>query len=85
MCKEGQQKISQQPLRQSEKQLIKKLLTYRIVKEKLLYVIGIPKTFADELLLASEDFFGQFGSLEKIVINHNPKKESEFANRIYES
>ena len=55
------------------------------MKEKLLYVIGIPKTYADEYLLASEDFFGQFGNLERIVINHNPKKESEHTNRIYDS
>jgi hypothetical protein len=77
--------MSSQSLKQNEKIFIKKLLTYRIVKEKLLYVIGIPKTFADESLLASENFFGQFGDLEKIVINHNPKKESEYLNRTYES
>lgn len=85
MCRDGQLKMSSQSLKQSEKIFIKKLLTYRIVKEKLLYVIGIPKTFADESLLASESYFGQFGNLEKIVINHNPKKESEHSNRVYES
>jgi len=78
MCREGQLKVRQQPLKQNEKQLIKKLLSYRIVKEKLLYVIGIPKTFSNEGLLSSEDYFGQFGNLEKIVINNNPKKESEY-------
>ncbi len=58
MCRDGQLKMSSHSLRQNEKIFIKKLLTYRIIKEKLLYVIGIPKTCADESLLASENFFG---------------------------
>jgi hypothetical protein len=58
MCRDGQLKMSTQTLKQNEKVFIKKLLTYRIIKEKLLYVIGIPKTFANENLLASEPYFG---------------------------
>ena len=85
MCQEGKLKVSQVALKQTEKNLIKKLVTYRIVKDRLLYVIGIPKYFADVELLSSEDFFRQFGALEKIVINHNPKKENEYTNRTYES
>lgn len=54
---------------------IKRLLTFRIVKSKLLYVIGMPKAFACEDLLGSESFFGQFGKLDKIVINRRPSKQ----------
>jgi hypothetical protein len=50
--------VSQLSLKPYEKQLIKRLLTFRIVKQKLLYVIGIPKKFADEFVLASDEFFG---------------------------
>ena len=57
----------------SEKQRIKKLMTFRIVKEKLLYIIGVPRKYAEEKILRSNKFCGQFGIAERIVINHNPK------------
>jgi hypothetical protein len=41
-----------------DKQKIKRLLTFRIIKEKLLYVIGIPKRFADERLLSKQEYCG---------------------------
>lgn len=72
LCKPGAKARPQAPLRPAEKAKIKELMTYRIVKDKLLYVIGIPKSFAEESLLKSDKFYGQFGQLEKIVINHNP-------------
>jgi len=56
---------------------VKKLLEYRIVKDCLLYVIGVPKAYADVDLLRSKNFYGQFGSVQRIVINHNPKKEND--------
>jgi hypothetical protein len=65
------------PLRFCEKQRVKKLLEYRIVKDSLLYVIGVPKAYADVDLLRSKNFYGQFGSVQRIVINHNPKKEND--------
>ena len=60
------------------------MLTYRIIKEKLLYVIVIPREFSDLKLLRDESWYGQFGCLEQILINHNPKKENE-ERRMYES
>jgi hypothetical protein len=82
-------KVTQvQSLRPSEKQRIKKLLEFRIVKEQLLYVIGLPKSYADAELLKSYHFYGQFGRPEKIVINYNPKKEfkeQSHLSRSYES
>ena len=55
------------------------------MKDKLLYVIGMPKQYADADLLRSEDFYGQFGQPERIVINHNPRKEHESGARAYET
>ena len=48
-------------------------MAFRIVKEKLLYIIGVPRRYAEEKTLRSEKFCGQFGVAERIVINHNPK------------
>ena len=73
------------PLRFSEKQRVKKLLEYRIVKDSLLYVIGVPKAYADVDLLRSKNHYGQFGTVQRIVINHNPKKENDSFCRVYES
>lgn len=48
----------QLPLRISEKARIKKFLEFRIVKDQLLYVIGVPKQFANIELLKSQEFCG---------------------------
>ena len=77
--------VGQQPLRSTEKTKVKKLLEYRIIKEHLLYIIGLPKTVASVELLATSKFCGQFGSLERIVINHNPKKDSLVSTKTYGS
>ena len=47
-------------------------------------MIGIPREFSDLKLLRDESWYGQFGCLEQILINHNPKKENE-ERRMYES
>lgn len=64
-------------LRQHEKAQIKRMLGYRIIKEKLLYCIGIPREFSDLSKLKSESWFGQFGCHEQILVNHNPKNYEE--------
>lgn len=84
-CYQTKVPFDQQPLRSTEKTKVKKLLEYRIIKEQLLYIIGLPKTVADNELLASDGFCGQFGKPERIVINHNPKKEFPATTRAYES
>ena len=58
-------------------------MTFRIVREKLLYVIGIPRKYASEEILRSKDFFGQFGKTERIVINYNPKDVYEGQVAVY--
>lgn len=58
-------------------------MTFRIVKEKLLYVIGIPRRYANEDVLRSKAFCGQFGALERIVINYNPKDVYEGQVAVY--
>ena len=58
-------------------------MTFRIVREKLLYVIGIPRRFAVEEVLMSKAFFGQFGKPDRIVINYNPKDVYEGQVAVY--
>jgi len=65
------------------KQKIKRLMTFRIVKEKLLYIIGIPRRFADVDILKSQAFCGQFGQPERVVINYNPKEVYEGQVAVY--
>jgi len=36
-------------------------MSFRIVKEKLLYVIGIPRRYASDETMRSKAFFGQYG------------------------
>ena len=58
-------------------------MTFRIVRDKLLYVIGIPRKYASEDILRSKDFFGQYGKTERIVINYNPKDVYEGRVAVY--
>ena len=58
-----------------EKSKIKKLMSFRIIVDNLLYIIGVPKRFANERLIASKEFCGQYGNPRRIVINHNPKDD----------
>lgn len=41
----------------------------RVIQRSLVYVIGIPQKYAEEETLRKHEFFGQFGSIKKIIIN----------------
>ncbi|KAK1347145.1 subunit 4 of CCR4-NOT transcription complex [Hamiltosporidium tvaerminnensis] len=41
----------------------------RVIQKNLVYVIGIPQKYADDNLLKRNEFFGQFGSIKKLVVN----------------
>ncbi|KAK8801215.1 hypothetical protein WA171_004362 [Blastocystis sp. BT1] len=45
------------------------LQTIRVIQKNLVYVIGIPIEAADETNLRRQDMFGQYGHLNKIVVN----------------
>jgi len=66
-----------------DKQKIKRLLSFRIIKDRLLYIIGIPKRIADKELLMRNEFCGQYGTIEKIVINYQPKDVYEGQCAVY--
>lgn len=58
-------------------------MSFRIVREKLLYVIGIPRRYANDEMMRSKAFFGQFGQPERIVINYNPRDVYEGQVAVY--
>ena len=41
----------------------------RVIQRTLVYVIGIPQKYANEDILKSVEFFGQFGMIKKLVVN----------------
>lgn len=41
----------------------------RVIQRTLVYVIGIPQKYANEDILKSMEFFGQFGVIKKLVVN----------------
>ncbi|KAM0687133.1 hypothetical protein COBT_001633 [Conglomerata obtusa] len=45
------------------------LQNIRVIQKNLVYVIGIPQKYADEVLLMKNEFFGQFGKIRKFVLN----------------
>ncbi|KAJ3355353.1 transcriptional repressor general negative regulator of transcription subunit 4 [Entophlyctis luteolus] len=45
------------------------LANARVVQKNLIYVVGIPSRFATEEHLKSNEFFGQFGKISRVVIN----------------
>lgn len=67
-AKNGQVKI---PINTLSKDKIKKLGNLRVIQKTLVYVIGLAPDIASEQTLRSIDFFGQYGKIEKIVINTN--------------
>jgi CCR4-NOT transcription complex subunit 4 len=58
-------------LSQLSKEKIKKLSTLRVIQKTLVYVIGIAPEVASEDILKQPEYFGQYGDLQKVVINTN--------------
>jgi CCR4-NOT transcription complex subunit 4 len=48
------------------------LHNYRVVQRNLVYVIGVPASYASEETLRKPEFFGQYGKIGKVVIHRNP-------------
>ncbi len=50
----------------------KQLSNVRVIQKNLVYVLGLPNRLASEETLKSADYFGQYGKINKIVINRKP-------------
>ncbi|KAI8910941.1 RING/Ubox like zinc-binding domain-containing protein [Gorgonomyces haynaldii] len=47
----------------------RQLANVRVVQKNLVYVLGLPLKLATEETLRSHDYFGQYGKINKIVVN----------------
>lgn len=59
------------PISSLSKEKIKKLANLRVIKKTLVYVIGLAPEIAQEDVLKSVEYFGQYGDLTKVVVNTN--------------
>jgi len=66
--KNGQTRI---PISSLSKDKVRKLANLRVIQKTLVYVIGLAPDIASESKIRSLDLFGQYGKIEKIVINTN--------------
>lgn len=57
----------------------------RVIQKNLVYVIGIPQKYADDSVLRRQEFFGQFGSIKKIIINKRSTSLESFKLPEYRS
>lgn len=59
------------PIQSLTKDKIKKLSNLRVIQKTLVYVIGLAPEIANEAKLKSVEYFGQYGNLQKVVVNTN--------------
>ena len=43
----------------------------RVIQRDLVYVIGLAPTIAEESILMRQEYFGQYGNIKKLVVNHS--------------
>ncbi|KAJ2454752.1 transcriptional repressor general negative regulator of transcription subunit 4 [Coemansia sp. RSA 2336] len=65
----NEKKAKERERREIESNSRRHLANVRVVQKNLVYVIGLPLSLASEEILRSHDYFGQFGRINKIVIN----------------
>ncbi|KAJ1753085.1 transcriptional repressor general negative regulator of transcription subunit 4 [Coemansia sp. RSA 1821] len=65
----NEKKAKERERREIENNSRRHLANVRVVQKNLVYVIGLPLSLASEEILRSHDYFGQFGRINKIVIN----------------
>ena len=66
---EKRQKDQAKKLKISENR--KHLANVRVVQKNLVFVVGLSQRLADPEILKKLDYFGKFGKIHKVVINHS--------------
>ncbi|XP_013776233.1 CCR4-NOT transcription complex subunit 4-like isoform X2 [Limulus polyphemus] len=49
----------------------KHLANLRVVQKNLVFVVGLPPRLAEAEVLKKHDYFGKFGKIHKVVVNHS--------------
>ena len=57
----------------------------RVICKNILYLIGIPYEIANEETLIKKEYLGQYGSIQKIIINKSKNKKNESDYPTYSS
>ena len=57
----------------------------RVICKKILYLIGIPYEIANEKTLTKKEYLGQYGSIQKIIVNKNGYLKNESNSPTYSS
>lgn len=72
------------PIKRSSTSLATDLSNARIIQSKLVYIINLPESAANEPTLRSEPYFGQYGKILKCVINKSPQHTAYQAYLTYQ-
>ncbi|KAJ1673222.1 transcriptional repressor general negative regulator of transcription subunit 4, partial [Spiromyces aspiralis] len=79
----AQKRAKEREKREIESDASKQLANVRVVQKNLVYVIGLPAHIATEEVLRSHDYFGQFGKINKIVINRRQHQGGQLSIAVY--
>ena len=47
------------------------IVCFRVVQKNLVFVVGLSQRLADTEVLKKAEYFGKFGKIHKVVINHS--------------
>ncbi|KAJ2719168.1 transcriptional repressor general negative regulator of transcription subunit 4, partial [Coemansia sp. Benny D115] len=72
----NEKKAKEREKKEIESNSRRHLANVRVVQKNLVYVIGLPSSLSTEETLRSHDYFGQFGRINKIVINRRQNGSS---------
>lgn len=72
------------PIKRSSTSLTTDLSNARIIQSKLVYIINLPESVANEQTLRSPSYFGQYGTILKCVINKSPQHTAYQAYLTYQ-
>ena len=61
--------IDNSSYRRSSTMISNELSNARIIQSKLVYIINLPESIANEELLKSKEYFGQYGTIVKCAVN----------------
>ncbi|KAJ3124882.1 transcriptional repressor general negative regulator of transcription subunit 4 [Nowakowskiella sp. JEL0407] len=65
----GKKKKKERERKEQEVAARRHLANIRVIQKNLVYVLGLPAKICSEEILRSQDYFGQYGKITRIVVN----------------
>ena len=72
----NQKKRNEKEKKDTDQTNRKQLANVRVVQKNLVYVLGLPPKLCTEDVLKSNDYFGQYGKITKVVINRKTNNQN---------